>query len=131
MVNNVEAGAGNGNWMAVEYGYRFGGSFIGSGIYGEYMHMEEKPKFANDTYLNSDQKIGTVGNTGRSTAPHLHYSIYTLENKPFSQTTLQYLFSINSAQTVISREAKSYIGTYNGQTARKVTYDIENYLNNF
>jgi len=120
-------GVGNGNWMAVEYGYMFEGSFIGSGIYGEYMHMEKKPDLKDGLYLDSKQVIGTVGNTGRSDGPHLHYSIYTLENYAFSQTTLLMLFNNNISNTVVSREAKSFGGTYN-RTAKKITYNIENYL---
>ena len=126
----VETGVGNGNWMAVEYGYQFEGSFIGSGIFGEYMHMQVLPNFNNNTFLNSNQIIGTVGNTGRSTAAHLHYSIYTLENNPHSQVSLQILLNNNTSNTIKSREAAYYIGTYKTPT-KKVTYDIENYLRSF
>jgi murein DD-endopeptidase MepM/ murein hydrolase activator NlpD len=119
---------GNGNWMVVEYGYLFEGSFIGSGIYGEYMHMERRPNFNINSYLDSNQVIGTVGNTGHSDGAHLHYSIYTLENYYYSQTTLRLLLNNNISNTVSSRNAAVYTGTYNNRAARKVTYDIENYL---
>jgi murein DD-endopeptidase MepM/ murein hydrolase activator NlpD len=123
-----EPGVGNGNWMAVEYGYMFGGSFISSGIYGEYMHMERWPNFIINSYLNSNQLIGTIGSTGNSDGAHLHYSIYTLDNYPFSQTTLRMLLNNNISQTVVSRNTGWYAGTYNGRIAKKVTYDIENFL---
>ncbi len=118
---------GNGNWMVVEYGYMFEGSFFGSGIYGEYMHMEKKPEYKNGAYLNSKQVIGTVGNTGRSSGPHLHYTIYTLDNYTFSQTTLRVLLNNNISNTVVSKSANGYAGTYKS-TAKKVTYNIENYI---
>jgi murein DD-endopeptidase MepM/ murein hydrolase activator NlpD len=121
--------AGNGNWMVVEYGYMFENTFIGSGIYGEYVHMETAPNFSNNTYLDSNQIIGTVGNTGRSYGAHLHYSIYTLENYSYSQPTLQLILNNNTTKTVLSREANYFAGTYNGKIAKKVTYDIENFLN--
>jgi murein DD-endopeptidase MepM/ murein hydrolase activator NlpD len=113
----------------------FGGSFIGSGVYGEYMHMENNPNVTLNSYLNSNQILGTLGNTGRSSGAHLHYAIYTLQNdsapqyNAFSGITLQMLLNNNIAQTVKSREAKYYVGTHS-YSAKKVTYDIENYLNN-
>jgi len=126
---------GNGNWLAVEYGYMFENVFIGSGIYGEYMHMEKQPGFRIGAYLESSQVIGTVGNSGRSVTSdpvnggwHLHHTLYTLENYSYSQTTLQMLLNNNISNTVMSRTASTYNGTYNNRTARKVTYDIENYL---
>jgi murein DD-endopeptidase MepM/ murein hydrolase activator NlpD len=125
----------NGNWMIAEYGYMFEGLFIGSGIYGEYMHMENYPDFRNNSFLTSNQIIGTVGHTGRSVGNtpksegnHLHYTIYTLENYAFSQTTLQMLLNNNISKTVLSKKANTYTGTYNGRAARKITYDIENFL---
>jgi hypothetical protein len=122
-------GEGNGNWMVAEYGYKFDGSFIGTGIFGEYMHMEKKPGFADGTYLNSNQKIGTVGNTGNSSGAHLHYSIYTLSEDPFSVASLNMILNNNITKTVNSKEAKYYGGTYGRYASVKVTYDIENFLN--
>jgi len=121
---------GNGNWMVVEYGYMFEGTFIGSKIFGEYLHMEAKPNFAIGSFLNSTQKIGTVGNTGNSDGAHLHYSIYTLDKYPTSQATLQMLLNNNISKTVVSREAYNFYGTYK-TAAKKITYDIENYLRRF
>jgi murein DD-endopeptidase MepM/ murein hydrolase activator NlpD len=130
------AGYGNdpGNYVVMEYGYMFGGSFIGSGVYGEYMHMQNWPNFEINTYLNSNQILGTVGNTGRSDGAHLHYAIYTLQNNSapqynaFSSINLRMLLNNNMAQTVSSREAKYYVGTHS-YPATKVTYNIEYYLN--
>jgi len=118
----------NGNWMVVEYGYRFEGIFMGSGIYGEYAHMENEPNFRINTFLDSNRVIGTVGNTGYSTAAHLHYTMYTLENYTYSQASLRYLLNNNIENTVSSTNARAFIGTHNGIIARKITYNIENFL---
>jgi murein DD-endopeptidase MepM/ murein hydrolase activator NlpD len=126
--NGKSTREGNGNWMVVEYGYNFEGTFIGSGIFGEYMHMEKKPEFKKDTYLDSNQIIGTVGDTGRSFGAHLHYSIYTLNENSFSQSSLNMLLNDTTFNVVKSREAKSYTGT-GIYKAKKVTYDIEKFLN--
>ena len=118
----------NGNWMVVEYGYKFEGSFIGTGILGEYMHMENKPGFKEGSYLDSNQIIGTVGNTGHSTGAHLHYSIYTLRQDTFSVASLNMILNNNTSKTVSSINALSYIGSNNKYTSKKVTYNIENFL---
>jgi hypothetical protein len=129
----------NGYWSAVEYGFLFEGSFVGSGIYGEYMHMQNQSTHTAGTYLTGNQIIGNVGDTGASfnskgeRVPHFHHTIYTLqytspEYNGFSDTTLRMLFNNNIGKTVNSKEAKPYIGT-NGNSATKVTYGIENYLN--
>jgi hypothetical protein len=119
----------NGNWLVIQYGYKFDGSFIGSGIFGEYMHMEKNPGFIVGTYLDSNQKIGTVGSTGRSDGPHLHYSIYTLEKYTYTVASLNMILNNKTSQTVKSKEAKSYAGTYNDKKSVKITYDIENFVN--
>jgi hypothetical protein len=119
----------NGNWLVVEHGYKFDGSFIGTGIYGEYMHMEKKPELILGSYLDVNQKIGTVGKTGRNSGPHLHYSIYTLEKNTYSASSLNMILNNNISQTVKSKEAKNYIGTNNNYKTIKVTYDIENFVN--
>jgi murein DD-endopeptidase MepM/ murein hydrolase activator NlpD len=122
-------GKGNGNWMLVEYGYMFEGNFIGSGIFGEYMHMEHQPDFTVNSFLNSNQFIGTVGNTGKSFGAHLHYSIYTLQGDgySFSDSILRLILNNSIANTVVSKDALYYRGT-NKNIAKKVTYDIENFL---
>jgi len=122
-------GEGNGNWMVVEYGYKFEGSFIGTGIFGEYMHMEKKPEFKINSYLDSNQIIGTVGNTGNSGGAHLHYSIYTLRQDTYSQISLQMILNNHLSGTITSQKANNYIGTNNRYKSNKVTYDIENFLN--
>jgi murein DD-endopeptidase MepM/ murein hydrolase activator NlpD len=122
-----------GNNVVMEYGYMFEGSFIGSGVYGEYMHMQNWPNVGTGVYLNSNQILGTVGSTGNSTGPHLHYAIYTAQhtspqNNSFSEITLRMLLNNNTTKTVPTIEPVWLHGQ--SRMATKVTYDIKNYLDN-
>jgi murein DD-endopeptidase MepM/ murein hydrolase activator NlpD len=88
---NYEA---NGNDIQIEYGYRFENSFIGSGIYGEYLHMKNAPSFSIGTFINANTQIGQIAGTPNY-APHLHYDILT-QNGNYSRTTLAMLLGKNA-----------------------------------
>lgn len=47
----------------------------GQGIISAYFHLEEIRVKAGDL-VSQGEVIGTVGNTGRSTGPHLHWQVY-------------------------------------------------------
>ena len=51
----------------------------GNGYKTVYGHLHKR-NVSKGTYVVRGQKIGEVGNTGRSTAPHLHYEV-KLNNK--------------------------------------------------
>ena len=60
----------------------------GKGFLTRYGHCQ-KVLVNKDQFVTEDQKIGLVGNTGRSTAPHLHYEV--LDNgKPVDPLTLTF-----------------------------------------
>jgi len=40
-----------------------------------YMHLRDKPAFETGTFVEKGQLIGYIGNTGTSTAPHLHFAL--------------------------------------------------------
>jgi hypothetical protein len=87
--------ASNGNSLQIEYGYFFESNFVGSGIYGEYLHMQDTPAFSKGKYLREITKIGLIGGTP-DYVPHLHYDILT-KNGNYTQTTLAMLLGKNAA----------------------------------
>jgi len=87
----------NGNSLQIEYGYFFEDIFIGSGIYGEYLHMKDKPSFATGKYLDADVKIGQIAGTPKYD-PHLHYDILTKKGN-YTQTVLSMLLGKDAAST--------------------------------
>ena len=82
--------------LQMNYGYLFDGSFISTGIFGEYGHLKEQSPLQNKTFYSSTQTAGLFGNTGnKTTGAHLHYSVYTKDNIAYSDTTMKILFGKN------------------------------------
>ncbi|MFQ9933852.1 MAG: murein hydrolase activator EnvC family protein [Lachnospiraceae bacterium] len=54
-----------GNWIGIDHG---------NGLYTIYMHMSKRIANTGDIVKKGDV-IGLVGSTGRSTGPHLHFSV--------------------------------------------------------
>ena len=72
-----------GNYIEIDHGYGF------ITVYG---HLSNRHVRKGDTVVRG-QKIGEVGNTGRSTAPHLHYEVL-YKNKHTNPK--KYYFVVNS-----------------------------------
>jgi murein DD-endopeptidase MepM/ murein hydrolase activator NlpD len=83
---NYEA---NGNDIQIQYGYQFENNFIGSGIFGEYLHMKDASQFSAGTYISAAAQIGQIAGTPNYD-PHLHYDMLT-QNGNYSQTMLTML----------------------------------------
>jgi len=86
--------AANGNDIQIEYGYQFENSFIGSGIFGEYLHMKDASTLPVGTSIGAATQIGQIAGTPNYD-PHLHYDILT-QNGNYSQSTLAILLGTNT-----------------------------------
>ena len=102
--------AANGHSIQIEYGYQFEDSFIGSGIYGEYLHLKEETQYSNGTFVQALDQIGQISGTPNYT-PHLHYDILT-QNNNYSITTLAMLLG-NNAQASSFTSANGVNTVYN------------------
>jgi murein DD-endopeptidase MepM/ murein hydrolase activator NlpD len=90
-VTDVNWNKNNGNCLQMEYGYFFEGSVIGTGIYGEYLHMNENPYYSINNVITSGSQLGRLGNTGVGSGPHLHYDILTKGGSYYSNSALTML----------------------------------------
>jgi murein DD-endopeptidase MepM/ murein hydrolase activator NlpD len=77
----------------------------GHGYKTLYGHMSEKRVEVGDR-VKSGQIIGHIGSTGRSSGPHLHYSLYK-NDKPVNPRTLLKLPESTSKSTPDSTPAKA------------------------
>ncbi|MDR2160404.1 MAG: peptidoglycan DD-metalloendopeptidase family protein [Treponema sp.] len=91
MVTAVNWNANNGNCLQMEYGYFFEGNMVGTGIYGEYLHMNENPYYSVDDVITSGSQLGRLGDTGVGSGPHLHYDMLTKGENYYSKSTLTML----------------------------------------
>ena len=64
----------------------------GNGYKTIYGHLHNRKVFVGDKVLRG-QQIGTIGNTGKSTAPHLHYEV-SYKNK--GKNPIDYYFDTPS-----------------------------------
>ena len=117
----LEKGKGAGNSVHIEYGYKFEDSFIGTGIYGEYNHFQQQSIWKVGSDVNATTVLGTLGNTGNSTGPHLHYSVYTTGRNNYSNSTMSLLFGNDYEATMMQSITTHENGskTYNS----KFVYD--------
>ncbi len=68
----------NGQVVSVGYDFSFGNFVIikhKHGIYTRYAHMQTA-RVKKGEFVSQRQVIGTIGNTGITTGPHLHYEIH-------------------------------------------------------
>ncbi len=77
------------NNSAIGYAIKIKHSYNYSSLYG---HLISQPYFKEADTIKRGQIIGYVGNTGLSTAPHLHYCVY-YKQKPINP--IRYIRLIN------------------------------------
>ena len=84
--------AREGTVIAVGYSIRSYGNYViikhGQGFQTVYGHLSTI-SVSNGSYVRQGQVLGKMGNTGRSTGPHLHFGVYRYQNPV---DPLEYLF---------------------------------------
>ena len=122
-ITNENWNEANGNCIQIEYGFNFENTYIGTDIYGEYLHMQNISSYNIGDYVKPTSIIGTIGGTGYGHAnyyaDHLHYDIFTYNNNSHSPSTLNMLLGTNLGVTV------------NSMDNWKITYNPELYFNNW
>ena len=66
-IDKIDFNSRLGWYVIIDHGY---------GLQTLYGHLNRKPHIKLGTRVKRGAKIGEMGRTGRSTAPHLHYSVY-------------------------------------------------------
>ena len=66
-IDKIDHNSRLGWYVIIDHGY---------GLKTLYGHLNRKPPVKLGTRVKRGEKIGEMGRTGRSTAPHLHYSVY-------------------------------------------------------
>lgn len=62
-----------------------------AGYVDRFGHLKERPTWNNGDFIRENEVVGLSGNTGRSTAPHLHYEVFTNYLLKIRTNPLQYL----------------------------------------
>ena len=80
--------------------------FIRSGVTALFLHLDEIPAgIKAGSLVQKGQKIATVGNTGRSYAPHLHYQL----EKPKGRVMDPFKFHGSSQKRLRGKELAAFI----------------------
>lgn len=45
-------------------------------VYSRYAHLKEKPKLTQGSLVSTETELGYMGDTGRTTGPHVHLEVY-------------------------------------------------------
>jgi murein DD-endopeptidase MepM/ murein hydrolase activator NlpD len=97
---------GYGNFVQIEYGYQFEGYTYRTGIVGEYAHMKDLPLVSSGQFVTTGTNLGLVGNTGKSTKEHLHYSVYTTPGKSYAANVASRILGKDYLSTAMTNNTK-------------------------
>jgi len=116
---------GNGNSIRIEYGFPFEQNFIGTGIYGEYLHLKDKPALTPGSTVSPDQQIASIGGS-YGYDPHLHFDFLTRDNA-FQRSTLAYMLGSDFENNIVNSKMPIW---WKNVYAINRTYDPEKYYKN-
>lgn len=69
----------------------------GSGVFTLYGHLQSAPKLKKGSRVTRGQMIGRMGESGRTTAPHLHYAVHVNDR---AMNPKLYIFNTRGAAAV-------------------------------
>ncbi len=97
-----------------------------NGLHTRYAHLETVNVDVGDK-VNKEQQIGTMGNTGASSAEHLHFGIYTSQNQQTGRNPFCFYSEnqLESLQSQTSPTANNCLNLYGGGTVDTISYDKE------
>ena len=131
IISNIQwngTNTGPGNSVHINYGFNFENTYYNTGIYGEYDHLLNQSVYTPGSYVNSNTAIGQVGNTGNSSGPHLHYSVYTTGTNNYNSNMMSYCFGQNYQSTMMQSITHNSDGTI--KPNHKYVYDPSYFYTN-
>lgn len=107
---------------------------LGNGryFYSQYSHLYETPNVYPGEHVGKNTVLGRIGNTGKSTGPHLDFQIKEIPRVDKKNGNNVTLSDLGHGYTPGHREFEGniYYDPRTGQTYYKPSYIIENYKNN-
>ncbi len=97
-----------GNSVTIEHGFMSNGNFLSMGFYSRSNHFSSI-NVESGQYIVSGTGIGTAGNTGYSSGPHVDYNIYYRQN---TQNFISNLYGLGYVTSIINTTYWNFYDSY-------------------